>query len=80
MLRLWKEAAAVMTALVYSRLHTRLYRRYVQVYWLVYRTRVYASTRGGKQNGPPHGISFKDIINKDYITVLVSQIASAKIF
>ncbi len=41
---LWKEATAAMTALVYSGLHTRLYRGYVQVYWLVYRTRMYAST------------------------------------
>jgi hypothetical protein len=30
---LWKEATASMTALVYSRLHTRLYRGYVHVYW-----------------------------------------------
>jgi hypothetical protein len=28
----WKEATAAMTALVYSGLHTRLYRGYVQVY------------------------------------------------
>ncbi len=44
-----------MTALVDSGLHTCLYRGYVQVYWLVYRTRVYTSTRGGKLNGSPQG-------------------------
>ncbi len=50
---LWKEATAAMTALVYSYIRTRLYMGLctVQAYWLVYRTRVYASTRGGKQNG-----------------------------
>ncbi len=30
---LWKEATAAMTALVYSILHTRIYRGYVHVYW-----------------------------------------------
>jgi hypothetical protein len=40
-LQLWKEATAAMTALVYSILHTRIYRGYVHVY------RVYAGTRGG---------------------------------
>jgi hypothetical protein len=50
---LWKEATATITALVYSGLHTRLNWGYVQVYWLVYCTRVYASTPGGKQNGSP---------------------------
>ncbi len=30
---LWKEATATMTALVYSILHTRIYRGYVHVYW-----------------------------------------------
>ncbi len=29
----WKEATAAMTALVYSILHTRIYRGYVHVYW-----------------------------------------------
>ncbi len=32
MIMLWKEATAAMTALVYSGLHTRLYRGYVHVY------------------------------------------------
>ncbi len=30
---MWKEATAAMTALVYSILHTRIYREYVHVYW-----------------------------------------------
>jgi hypothetical protein len=41
-------ATAAMTALVYSGLHTRLYKGYVQVNRLVY-----LRTRGGKQNGSP---------------------------
>jgi hypothetical protein len=31
-IELWKEATAAMTALVYSILHTRIYRGYVHVY------------------------------------------------
>jgi hypothetical protein len=46
---LWKEAKAAMTVLVYSRIHKRIYRGYVQVYWLVY----VLYPRGGKQNGSP---------------------------
>jgi hypothetical protein len=46
-----EEAMAAMTALVYSGLHTRIYRG-------MYRctNRLYAGTRGGEQIGSPQGI------------------------
>ncbi len=70
---LWKEATAALTALVYSGLHTHLYRGYVQVYWLVvYHTRVYLRTHGGKGGEEVRGPSSEAVSSGVADTVAVS--------